>query len=189
MKNSLLCIALSMFIFTGLMAQEESEGLKGASWGLVAFNYSNSEANDLTSFLILPAYGKFITPDVTIGAAVGLSSTKFGSNDANNLIVIKPLLRKYWGVTSTFYIFGEANVPILLGENFKGYGANFDLGIDYFIGGKWTIEAKFGRFGYNVISPDNGDSVGNLFLGLNMFDSQTQEGLSNGLSLGLKYLL
>ncbi len=189
MKKSILFLGLMLFAFTSMFSQEESQGLKGASWGLMSFNYSDSEATGVTSFSILPAYGTFISPDVTIGGAVGYISTKVGDADASTIIVVKPLLRKYWSATPTFYVFAEANAPILFGENFKGYGFNIDLGIDFFIGGKWTVEAKFGRFGYNIISPDDGESTGTTSFGFNMFDAQTQENLGGGMSLGLKYLL
>ena len=189
MKKFILFFAVVFFTISTSFAQEESQGLKGASWGLLAFSYSDSEASNISSFSILPAYGKFITPDITIGGAIGLVSTTIGDADATTTIVVKPLVRKYWSATPTFYIFGEANAPMLFGDGFKGYGFNIDLGIDYFIGGKWTIEAKFGRFGYNIISPDEGESTGTTSFGLNMFDAQTQENLGGGMSLGLKYLL
>lgn len=130
------------------------------------------------------AVGNFISPTVTVGGAVGYTNA-IGGDDT---FVVKPLARKYWSVTEKFFIFGEANVPLLFSENFSGYGFNIEPGIDYFIGGKWTLEAKFGRFGYNSIKPDGGDAVGTTSFGFNMFDSQTQEGLGSGITLGLKYI-
>ncbi|EDP69851.1 hypothetical protein FBALC1_09977 [Flavobacteriales bacterium ALC-1] len=186
-------------IFTFLMAtllafnfanaqEEENKGFKGAWWILAAGSYTDSEATDTQTFMLLPAVGTFISPSVTVGGAVGVVNNKVGSADAVNTFVIKPLVRKYWSVTDKFFLFGEANVPLLFSDNFNGYGFNIEPGIDYFIGGKWTIEAKFGRFGYNSIKPDGGDAKGTTSFGFNSFDSQTQEGLGSGMSIGLKYV-
>ena len=192
MKNIIILVVITLFVFTDSFAQETtkeaSNGFKGAWWGLAAGSYSDSEATDTQSFTILPAVGVFIAPTVTVGGAVGFTSTKVGNTDASEIFIVKPLARKYFGVTDKFFLFIEGNVPLLFNENFTGYGFNLEPGIDYFIGGKWTIEAKFGRFGYNAIKPDSGDATGTTSLGFNMFDAQTQEGLGSGLSLGLKYL-
>ncbi len=187
MKKLILLFALSFFMLTSVYSQEESQGLKGASWGLAAFSFTDNETTQ--NFTVLPAYGTFISSDVTIGLAAGLSSTKEGDGDASTIYVVKPLLRKYFSATPTFYIFAEPNIPLIFGNDFKAYGFNVDFGIDYFIGGKWTIEAKFARFGYNIHAPDEGASTGTTSLGFNMFDRQTQEGLGGGMSFGLKYLL
>ncbi len=191
MKKIILFITVALLTFTNSYAQEdkkEDKGFKGVWWGLAAASYTNSESADTESFTILPAIGTFVSPTVTIGGALGFTSTKVGDADATTIYIVKPLVRKYYGMSDKFFIFLEANVPLLLNEDFTGYGFNIEPGIDYFIGGKWTIEAKFGRFGYNAIKPDSGDAKGTTTLGFNMFDSQTQEGLGSGLSLGLKYI-
>ncbi len=189
MKN-LLLFALLIGLTFNLQAQEEekNQGFKGVWWGLAAASYVDSESSDTQTFMILPAVGNFISPTVTVGGAVGLVSSKTGSADAVNIFVVKPLARKYWGISDKFFIFAEANVPLLFNEDFNGYGFNIEPGIDFFIGGHWTIEAKFGRFGYNSIKPDGGDAQGTTSLGFNMFDAQTQEFLGSGMSFGLKYI-
>jgi len=183
MKKTILTLLVAVAFVFNIQAQEENQGFKGAWWGLAAGSYTNTESSDAV-FTLLPAVGNFISPTVTVGGALGYTNA-IGNTDT---FILKPLARKYWGVTDKFFIFGEANIPLLFNENFNGYGFNIEPGIDYFIGGKWTLEAKFGRFGYNVIKPDGGDSVGTTSLGFNMFDSQTQEGLGSGLTLGLKYI-
>lgn len=192
MKKVILVLLLAVAFGFNSNAQEketENKGLKGAWWGLAAGSYTDSESTDTQTFVILPAVGKFISPTVTIGGAIGIVSSKTGSADAVNTIIVKPLARKYWGVSDKFYIFLEANAPLLFSDDFNGYGFNIEPGIDFFIGGKWTIEAKFGRFGYNAIKSDITDeTTGTTSFGFNMFDSQTQEGLGSGMSLGLKYL-
>lgn len=190
MKKSIFTFLLATLLaFNFAIAQEEeNKGLKGAWWVLAAGNYTDSESTDTQTFMLLPAVGTFISPSVTVGGAVGIVNSKVGDADAVNTIVVKPLVRKYWGVTDKFFIFGEANVPLLFSDNFSGYGFNIEPGIDYFIGGRWTIEAKFGRFGFNSIKPDEGDTTSTTSLGFNSFDSQTQEGLGSGMSIGLKYV-
>lgn len=184
-KNIIIFVVVAIFTFTDSFAQEEkaSEGFKGAWWGLAAASYSKTKDVDAT-YTILPAIGTFVGPTVTVGGALGYTNAING----DGTFIVKPLARKYWGASDKFFIFAEANVPLLFNDAFTGYGFNIEPGIDYFIGGKWTIEAKFGRVGYNSITPDGGDAVGTFNFGFNMFDSQTQEGLGSGLSLGLKYL-
>ena len=188
MKKSIFTILLAVLFVVNINAQEESQGLKGAWWGLAAGSYVNDEGSDSKTFVLLPAIGNFVSPSVTLGGAIGLVNTKVGDADAVNIFVVKPLARKYWGVTDKFFIFAEANVPLLFNEDFNGYGFNIEPGIDFFIGGQWTVEAKFGRFGYNSIKYDGGESMGTTSLGFNMFDAQTQEHLGSGMSLGLKYI-
>jgi len=185
--RKIILLAVAIFALNTVKAQEKNQGLKGAWWGLASFNYSDDGA-DNTSFVILPAVGTFVSPDITVGAALGYISNKSGSADATNIVVFKPLARKYWGASDKFFIFAEASVPMLFNKNFNSYSINIEPGIDYFIGGKWTLEAKFGKVGYTSFNPKVGESVNSFNIGLNMFDSMTQEGLGSGLSLGLKYL-
>ncbi len=195
MKKLLFTLLLVVTFVFNSQAQEESKGFKGAWWGLAAGSYTEDEVQGHTEgiYTILPAVGTFISPTVTVGGAVGYTNASvFGADEG--IFIVKPLIRKYWGVSDKFFLFGEANVPLLFGENFNGYGFNIEPGIDFFIGGKWTIEAKFGRIGYNVKNLDGGGEIKSTFVGFNMFDNNTQEsynmaaGQGGGLSLGLKYL-
>ncbi|MCF6182908.1 hypothetical protein [Lutibacter sp.] len=184
MKKLLLSLVMISLLSEITFSQEkvENQGFKGAWWGLMSASYNKTEGSAAV-YTILPAVGTFVSADVTIGAALGYTNAL-----SQDVFIVKPLARKYFGVSDKFFLFIEGNVPLLFGENFNAYGFNIEPGIDYFIGGKWTIEAKFGRFGYNVFNPDGGSSVGTTTFGFNMFDSQTQEGLGAGLSFGLKYL-
>ena len=184
MKKIILLALVAIFTLSSYAQDDaKSEGFKGAWWGLAAGSYTKTKDVDAV-YTILPAIGTFIAPTVTVGGALGYTNALNGEGT----FIVKPLVRKYYGMSDKFFIFAEANVPLLFNSEFSGYGFNIEPGIDYFIGGKWTVEAKFGRFGYNAITPDGGDTVGTTTFGFNMFDSQTQEGLGSGLSLGLKYL-
>ncbi len=185
MRKIILLVVAVALSFTAMNAQEKNQGLKGAWWGLAAGSYSQTDDGDAV-YTILPAVGTFVAPTVTVGGALGYTNAVNGEGT----FIVKPLVRKYWGATDKFFIFAEANAPLLFNTDFNGYGFNIEPGIDYFIGGKWTVEAKFGRFGYNSIkgTADGAEAVGTTTLGFNMFDAQTQENLGGGLSLGLKYL-
>ncbi len=188
MKKTMLLAVIALFLFSNSFAQEEkkSEGLKGAWYGLGALSYVNDEATDSSSFLILPAAGTFVSPTVTLGSAIGYLSTKVGSAAADNTFIVMPFARKYWGVADKLFIFGEANVPMYFNDAANSYGFFLQPGMDYFIGGKWTVEAKFGRFGYRSTKPNGGSATGTTELGFNMFGGNTEN--LGSMSFGVKYL-
>lgn len=179
MKKTILLAIIAIFAFTNINAQEEetsSQGLKGAWWGLGQFEYTDDETT--SSYTILPAVGTFISPTITVGLGLGYTSTTVAEADAYGTFIVLPLVRKYWGVADNLYLFGQADVPLTFSDDSSSFGFFVKPGIDYFIGGHFTIEATFGAFGYNSVSPDEGDSYGKLSLGFNTFD----------IGFGLKYL-
>ena len=181
MKKTILVSIIAIFAFTNIIAQEKessSKGLKGAWWGLGQIEYFNDEGADTSSFTILPVVGNFISPTVTVGLGVGYTTTTIGDEDAVDAIIVMPLVRKYWGVSDKFFLFAQGDVPMTFYDAATGYGINVRPGIDYFIGGSFTIEATFGQFGYNVIDYDDADSSGTTSLGFNMMN----------VNFGLKYL-
>ena len=183
MKKTILLVIITIFAFTTMNAQDEEKkaaGLKGAWWGLGQLEYSNNSDGDVdtSSFTILPVVGNFISPTVTVGLGLGYTSQKVGDDDAVDAIIVMPLVRKYWGITDKFYVFAQGDVPLRFNDSSTGYGFNVRPGIDYFIGGKFTIEATFGQFGYNAIDYDGGDTVSTTSLGFNMMS----------VNFGLKYL-
>jgi len=181
MKKTILLSIIAILAFTNINAQEEetsSQGLKGAWWGLGQLNFTDVEETDTSSFTILPVVGNFISPTVTVGLGLGYKSTKVGDEDAFDAIIVMPLVRKYWGISDKFYLFAQADVPMEFYDNATAYGFNVRPGIDYFIGGNFTIEATFGQFGYNVVDVDGGDTNGTTSLGFDMMS----------INFGLKYL-
>lgn len=176
MKKTILLAVITIFTFSNMIAQEESKGLQGAWWGMGTFEFSDDETT--SSYTILPVVGNFIAPTVTVGLGAGYMSTEVEGADAVDAFILMPLVRKYWAVSDNFYLFGQADVPLTFADEANGYGFNVRPGIDYFIGGKWTIEATFGQFGYNAVKPDGGDSQGTTSLGFDM----------RSIQFGLKYL-
>lgn len=186
MKKTILLAIIAIFAFTNMNAQDEekkAEGLKGAWWGLGQIEYSNNEGTDTSSFTVLPVVGTFVAPTVTVGLGVGYTSTTVGDEDAVDAIIVMPLVRKYWGITDKFFVFAQGDVPLSFNDSSTGYGFNVRPGIDYFIGGNFTIEATFGQFGYNAVKYDDvpegvEDTFGTTSLGFNMMN----------VNFGLKYL-
>jgi hypothetical protein len=180
MKKLFLLSVIAVLTLTSTMAQEEeSKGLQGAWWGMGQFEFSDDETT--STFTLLPVVGNFISPSVTIGLGAGYTSTKYDDgeyDETDDAFILMPLVRKYWGISDKFYLFGQADVPLIFGDGYTAYGFNLSPGIDYFIGGQFTIEATFGQFGYNYVDPDEGEGSGVTSLGFNMFD----------VAFGLKYI-
>jgi len=151
MRKIILLAVAVVFSFTTMNAQE-NEGLKGAWWGMGMLEYSSTEDVG-SSFGVMPVVGTFIAPTVTVGLGIGYNSTVtevLGSDDITvNSTTIMPLVRKYWGVSDKFFIFGQAAVPYTFTDGSSTFGVSLSPGIDYFIGGKWTLEATFGNIGYS----------------------------------------
>ena len=181
MKKIILLVVVALFAFT-TNAQDKDQGLKGAWWGMGQFEY-NSVKDGASSFSVVPVVGTFVTPTITVGAGVGIGSEKsHPDTDAVNTITVMPLARKYFGVSDKFFIFAQAAVPLKFNEFKDSLGFQLSPGIDYFIGGKWTIEATFGAFGYSsrTIKAEGVDDVkvSEIDFGFNTFAP----------AFGIKYL-
>ncbi len=170
MKKLLLPLALILLLSFKVNAQEESKGLKGAWWALGQLEFNDDEATDTSTFGIMPVVGTFISPSVTVGLGAGYSSVKVADADAVDAITLMPLARKYWSINDKFFVFGQADVPLTFYDGATGYGFNLRPGVDFFVSNVLTLEATFGQFGYNAISPDEGDAVGSTSLGFNSMD-------------------
>jgi len=169
MKKLIFSIVLFAMFIGKLTAQENNEGFKGTWWALGQLEFISDEATDTDSFTILPIIGTFVSPTVTVGLGAGYTSTKIGNADALDAFILQPLARKYWSISDDFFIFGQADVPLMFGDGFTGYGFNLRPGIDYFVTKKLTLEATFGQFGYNATEVD-GDTAGTTSLGFNMME-------------------
>ncbi|MDR1089851.1 MAG: hypothetical protein LBL79_02140 [Prevotella sp.] len=144
------------------------------------------------TYTVMPLLGKFISPNVAIGGALGYSSTKAG-DDKTNLFTVMPLARKYWNVTGGLYFFGQAALPVSFG-NSKGnverdvLGVSFALspGFDLIVNSWLTVEASFGlaSVGYNSSKPKGGKT--NSSWGINGNTIGAAE--FGDLSVGVKFL-
>ena len=121
MRKILVVVGILMATLT-TQAQEKSQGLKGAWWATAQIGYQQTKTGDVkgTNTTILPLAGCFISPSVTVGAGVGMINIKAdnatGTAANTSLIVVEPLVRKYWNVAGNLYFFGQLATPIISGK-------------------------------------------------------------------------
>lgn len=121
----------------------------------------------------MPLAGKFITPTVAVGGALGFSQVKPG-DDKSTTFTIMPLARKYWNIAGNLYVFGQMALPVgitnhkLAAGDVDSFGAHFQVapGFDLIVN-KWlSIEASFVlvNAGFESLKPDGGDNHTNWSL-------------------------
>src|SRR5690554_4165325 len=127
MKKILLTVAL-LAIGVNLQAQEASEagGFEGKWWIMGQAGYGQTDDYvggvkvKTSDYSIVPAVGYFVSPTVTVGAAVGYLGSevkpKGGDKATSSSFIVQPLARKYWGAGGNLYFFGQLAVPFQFGE-------------------------------------------------------------------------
>lgn len=172
MKKLLLAAGIVLSTLTA-QAQEKSEGLKGAWFVTSQFGYQQTKTgNDkATNLSVIPIVGTFVTPSVAVGAGVGMMNIKSESgsvtNANTNLIVIEPLVRKYWNIAGSFYFFGQLAAPVITGKEKEAntkvsqFGLAASGGFDYFVTKHFSVEFSYdlANFTSTTISPDGGDKT------------------------------
>lgn len=159
MKNFLLLAGIVLFGVNASAQEAESKGLKGAFWATSQIGYTQTKTadNKSTNVTVIPLVGYFISPSVTVGAGVGVVNIKAESagvtNAKTNLLVVEPLVRKYWNVAGKMYFFGQLAAPIITGKEKESelkisqYGLAMSGGLDYFVTKNFSVE-----FSYNLIN-------------------------------------
>jgi outer membrane protein len=200
MKKLLLVGALALF--AAVNAQETStEGFaKGNTFitGAVGFGSTSEGDAKTNAFTISPSVGYFVTPNIAVGARVGLTTSKDSDKVAgvtleekSNLFTAGLFGRYYWMPASRFSIFAElgadygtekitTETPVGEFESkYNGFNIGFAPGINYFLSSNFALEAKVGVLGYNSTKPDvdGAESTDKFNIGLNL----------NDISLGLVY--
>lgn len=172
MKKLLLAAAVVLSTFSA-QAQEKSKGLEGAWFVTSQFGYQQTKTGDdkATNLSVIPIVGNFITPSVAVGAGVGImnikSETGSVTNANTNLVVIEPLVRKYWNVAGNFYFFGQIATPIITGKEKEAdtkvsqFGVAVSGGIDFFVTKNFSVELSYdlANFTSTTIKPDGGDKT------------------------------
>ncbi|WP_162128188.1 outer membrane beta-barrel protein [Flavobacterium phycosphaerae] len=172
MKKLLLAAGIVLMSLTA-QAQEKSQGLKGAWWATAQIGYQQSKTGDVkgTNTMILPLAGYFISPSVTVGAGIGSINIKAdnasGTAANTNLIVVEPLIRKYWNVAGNFYFFGQLAAPIISGKEKESntkvnqFGLAMSGGVDFFVTKNFSVEFSYdlANFTQTTIKPDSGDKT------------------------------
>lgn len=161
MKKLLLAGALAM---VGLFSAQD-KGLQGTWFVTSQVGYQqteNGKGGKMTNTTILPIVGTFVAPTTAVGVAFGNIGVKSENTVASgvtlktNLLVVEPLVRKYWGVSGGLFFFGQLAAPIINGKaKFTGaplgdvkvsqFGLAMSGGFDYVMTKHFTVE-----FSYNL---------------------------------------
>ncbi len=171
MKQKTLLAAL-ILLFT-LNATAQKKGLQGTWFATSQFGYQQTKTgtSKQTNFTILPIVGSFVSPSVAIGAGIGYVNVKAetGStvNANSNLMVIEPLVRKYWNVTGGLFFIGQLAAPIISGKEKQSslkvsqVGLTMSGGFDYVMGKHFTVEFSYNLANLSVttLTPKTGDKT------------------------------
>ncbi len=169
MKKILVVALVAIF---GISAYAQ-DGLKGTWWASCQVGYQQSKTGDAkaTNMMILPLAGYFVGPSTTVGAAVGTINIKnedaVGTNAETNLLVVEPLVRKYWNVSGGLYFFGQLAAPILTGKEKESelkvnqFGLAMSGGFDYVVNKWFTVEFSYNliNFSSTTLDPKTGDKT------------------------------
>lgn len=196
MKKLLL---IGTFIFTCLFASAQ-DGLKGTWFVGGALNIGsnksfNADGQEIKtdSYTIQPLLGTFVSPSVAVGGSLGYSHSKTGDLKTNGFTIM-PLARKYWNVTGSLYFFGQAALPIEIGNtklgdfktNTLGVAVALAPGFDWIVTSWMTVETSFTLVsaGYSSSKPKGGDTTSSWSIGGNSISSTS----FGELSVGVKFL-
>ncbi|MFR0677131.1 hypothetical protein [Dysgonomonas mossii] len=209
MKKLLLVAVLAVFSVC-----ISAQGLKG-TWfagGQLSFNSSTDKyavidkttgEQKITSTTVLPIIGTFVSPDVAIGIGLGYmgKTNKFEGEQylKSTNFVAKPLVRKYWNISGGLFFYGQAALPVIIGdsEGVKDSGKTKNLsiglelapGFDYVINSWMTIETSFTilNTGYSRSKPKGGDASSSFGFNANPFNSIGDRTVGE-LQVGVKFL-
>jgi opacity protein-like surface antigen len=207
-------VTLAGILLLGLTvkAQEASQGLKGTWFATSQFGYQQTKTADEknTSLSVLPIVGTFVSPSVAVGAGIGYinikSESDAGTEAKTDLIVVQPLVRKYWNIASSLYFFGQAALPVITGKEKESdlkvnqFGLSVSGGFDYFITKNFSVEFSYdlANFTTTTIEPKNGEKTTVTNFGLahvanvdpfyNTALAGSNPNLTSPLSFGFKFL-
>lgn len=173
MKKLLLAAGIVLSSLTAQAQEKKGEGLEGKWFVTSQFGYQQTKNGDdkATNLSIIPIVGTFITPSVAVGAGVGImdikSETGSVTNAKTNLLVVEPLVRKYWNIAGNFYFFGQLAAPIITGKEKEAdtkisqFGLSAAGGIDFFVTKNFSVEFSYdlANFTSTTIDPATGDKT------------------------------
>lgn len=206
MKKILTFVSIALFGLTA-KAQDASQGLKGTWFVTSQFGYQQTKTDDLksTNLSVIPIVGNFITPSVAVGAGLGYINMKTDSNagtsQKTDLLVIQPLVRKYWNIAGSLYFFGQAAIPVITGEEKQSgtkisqFGLSVSGGFDYFVTKNFSVEFSYdlANFTSTTINPEVGSKTTVTNFGLAHMANVNSAYLAGGsnlttpLSVGFKF--
>lgn len=173
MKKLLLAAGIVLTALTAQAQEKKGEGLEGKWFVTSQFGYQQTKSGDdkATNLSIIPIVGTFVTPSVAVGAGVGImnikSETGSVTNASTNLVVVEPLIRKYWNIAGNFYFFGQLAVPVITGKEKEAdtkitqFGLAASGGIDFFVTKNFSVEFSYdlANFTSTTIDPATGDKT------------------------------
>lgn len=211
MKKIVTLVGVVLISLTA-KAQEESQGLKGTWFATSQFGYQQTKTADEknTSLSVLPIVGTFVTPSVAVGVGVGYINIKAesdaGTAAKTDLIVVQPIVRKYWNIAGSLYFFGQAALPVITGKEKESelkvnqFGLSVSGGFDYFITKNFSVEFSYdlANFTSTTLEPKNGEKTTVTNFGLahvanvdpfyNTALAGSNPNLTSPLSFGFKFL-
>lgn len=150
---------IALAVFATFVTFSFAQGLQGTWFVTSQVGYQQTKTGDHknTNFTVLPIVGTFVKPTVAVGVAAGYINVKAetdGVEAANTgLVVVEPLVRKYWNVAGNMYFFGQLALPIINGKEKESdlkvsqFGVAASGGIDMILGKHFSVE-----FSYNLIN-------------------------------------
>ncbi|GAB2811250.1 outer membrane beta-barrel protein [Ferruginibacter profundus] len=166
-------IAVAFLAVVTLSANAQKKGLQG-TWFVtsqVGYQQTKSGNDKSTNFMVLPIAGNFISPSVAVGAAVGYTSIKSETGSVTHantgLLVVQPLVRKYWNVTGGLYFMGQLAVPVITGKEKQSdlkvsqFGVAASGGFDMILGKHFSVEFSYNLANVSVttLTPKTGDKT------------------------------
>ncbi|MDX1954007.1 MAG: outer membrane beta-barrel protein [Chitinophagaceae bacterium] len=170
MKKIIVTTLLASFCLS-MSAQEK--GLQGIWFVTSQVGFQQSKTGDVknTNFTILPIVGTFVKPTVAVGGAVGYVSVKAENGSTVNansgLLVVQPLVRKYWNAAGGLYFFGQMAAPIISGKEKESelkvsqFGLAASGGLDMVLGKHFTVEFSYNLINFSVttLTPKTGNKT------------------------------
>ena len=181
--------AVAVFGFTTINAQEKATTggfAKGDVFATGSVGFGSEKEGDVkdNTFSFSPKAGYFVTENIAVGVALGLTTTKNEVPNVEdfktNMFEVGAFGRYYFTPAKQFSIFGE------LGANFEsskaeqgsnelknnGFNLGVAPGISYFVSDCLSLEASFGVLNYstNEDDIDGAESTDSFNFGLNLSD-------------------
>lgn len=190
--KKVLMTAVALFAFGFANAQESTgEGFsKGNVFvsGSVGFGTESTGDEKMNEFNFSPKGAYFVTDNIAVGLALGLSSTKTEDaspvEETNTKFSAGVFGRYYFTPASKFSIFGQLGVNMnsykdetkntASGVTVSTEGNGFDVmlspGVSYFLSKHFAMEASVGALGYETTKPDaaGADSTDNFGFKINL---------------------
>lgn len=205
-------LAIALLVTLAFSANAQKKGLQGTWFATSQFGYQQTKTGNTkhTNVTVLPIIGNFVSPTVALGVAAGYAGIKSesasGVNANTNLLVVQPLVRKYWNVAGGLFFIGQLAAPIISGKEKQSdlkinqFGLSASGGFDMVLGKHFTVELSYNlaNFSVTTLTPKTGDKttvtdfslahVATVDPTYNGTLAGSNPGLTTPLSFGFKFL-